>query len=205
MKCFNFWKWVFEIASKSTIGITYEQGLKWHQVSLNVHTCSWRESGYSSHSQRDALNFCDFRNSSFGRTAYNHGDLYQGFLHSVRFKDVLMSVTFSKLVPQSVASTLAGVGARECDASLAYILFHKRTGLLQTSFMRLMTGWSLDKNIRCTAFSWQARYWSKDLAASESASEVSPSAPLDATSVSVSCCSMDIFKFVDSNWPGAQI
>ena len=104
-----------------------------------------------------------------------------------------MSATFSKLVPQSVASTLAGVGARECDASLAYILFHKRTGLLQTSFMRLMTGWSCEKKIRCTAFSWQARYWSKDLAASESASEVSPSAPLDATSVSVSCCSIDIF------------
>ena len=24
MKCFNFWKWVFEIASRSTIGITCE-------------------------------------------------------------------------------------------------------------------------------------------------------------------------------------
>ena len=27
MKCFNFWKWVLEMASKSTMGITYEQGL----------------------------------------------------------------------------------------------------------------------------------------------------------------------------------
>ena len=38
-----------------------------------------------------------------------------------------MSVTFSKLVPQSLASTLSGVGARECDASLAHILFLKES------------------------------------------------------------------------------
>ena len=34
-----------------------------------------------------------------------------------------VSVTFSKLIPQSLASTLAGVGAGEGDASLANILF----------------------------------------------------------------------------------
>ena len=33
-----------------------------------------------------------------------------------------MSATFSKLDPQSLASTLAGVGAGECGTSLAYIL-----------------------------------------------------------------------------------
>ena len=42
MKCFNFWKWVFEIASKSTIGITYvKQGvIATLPGGLNVHTCS---------------------------------------------------------------------------------------------------------------------------------------------------------------------
>ena len=33
-----------------------------------------------------------------------------------------MPATFSKLDPQSLASTLAGVGAGECGTSLAYIL-----------------------------------------------------------------------------------
>ena len=37
-----------------------------------------------------------------------------------------MSVTFSKLVPQSLAPTLAGVGAGECGASLANILLRER-------------------------------------------------------------------------------
>ena len=48
--------------------------------------------------------------------------------------DELMSATFSKLNPHSLASTLAGVGAGECGASLAYILLSwtpKRMGLLQ--------------------------------------------------------------------------
>ena len=27
MKCFNFWKWVLEMANKSTMGITFEKGL----------------------------------------------------------------------------------------------------------------------------------------------------------------------------------
>lgn len=57
-------------------------------------------------------------------------------LRSVILRTFIMSATFSKLVPQSLASTLSGVGARECDASLAYVLFQKRTGLLQTSFTR---------------------------------------------------------------------
>ena len=46
----------------------------------------------------------------------------------------LMSVTFSKLNPQSLESTLFGVGAEYCGASLAYILRNHslRTGQLQT-------------------------------------------------------------------------
>ena len=39
-----------------------------------------------------------------------------------------MSATFSKLNPQSLASTLAGVGAGECGTSLAYILVSKENG-----------------------------------------------------------------------------
>ena len=49
-----------------------------------------------------------------------------------------MSATYSKLSPQSLASTLVGVGARECEVSLAYILFSicilKRMGFMQNSY-----------------------------------------------------------------------
>ena len=40
MKCFNFWKCVFEIASKSTMGITWVQGVKSDKGDLDVFTCS---------------------------------------------------------------------------------------------------------------------------------------------------------------------
>ena len=91
---------------------------------FNVHTCSWRESGYSSHSHRDALNFCDFRNSSFGRTACRWLDV------------VLMSVTFSKIISQCLASTLAGVGDRDCESSLANILI-KENGSVTDKFNKV--------------------------------------------------------------------
>ena len=49
---------------------------------------------------------------------YHHDILY-----SVR-SGAINVCAFSKLIPQSLASTLSGVSAGECGASLAYILFN---------------------------------------------------------------------------------
>ena len=56
------------------------------------------------------------------------------------FKCALVSATCSKLSPQSLASTLVGVGARECEVSLAYILFSICI-LKRTDYTRKLKSW----------------------------------------------------------------
>ena len=56
------------------------------------------------------------------------------------FKCALVSATCSKLSPQSLASTIVGVGARECEVSLAYILFSICI-LKRTDYTRKLKSW----------------------------------------------------------------
>ena len=73
---------------------------------------------------------------------------------------------------------------------------------LSEAFCKIVGG---EKSSSLTALSWQARYWSKDLAASDVAPDVSPSALLDVMSVSVSCCSGNLEQIWICESPEAQI